>query len=194
MNYFQILSLIILAAFFSCYFLKAFLQKRKGIKTNHMGENKTGFVKFVEVGLKTFTSLLPLLDTLFILLNRTYFNNVIRTLGIVFSTVGTLVFIVSIITMKDSWRAGISINESTKLVTTGIYKYSRNPAFVGFDLLFIGVLITFFSWPLYIFTLITIVFFHLQIVNVEEDFLIATFKDEYVEYMKHTPRYFGIRK
>jgi len=33
--------------------------------------------------------------------------------------------------------------------------------------------------------------FHLQIVNVEEDFLVATFGDAYVDYKKRVNRYLG---
>lgn len=36
-----------------------------------------------------------------------------------------------------------------------------------------------------------LVFFHLQIVNVEEEFLIETFGEEYVQYKKNVCRYFG---
>ena len=43
--------------------------------------------------------------------------------------------------MRDSWRAGIFETDKTKLVTEGIYQISRNPAFLGFDLLIIGTLL-----------------------------------------------------
>lgn len=43
--------------------------------------------------------------------------------------------------MRDSWRAGISETDKTELVTEGIYQISRNPAFLGFDLLYIGILL-----------------------------------------------------
>ena len=33
--------------------------------------------------------------------------------------------------------------------------------------------------------------FHLQIVNVEEDFLTKAFRDEYLEYKKKVNRYLG---
>ncbi len=39
------------------------------------------------------------------------------------------------------WRAGVSEKEKTELVTAGIYRWSRNPAFLGFDLLYIGFLL-----------------------------------------------------
>jgi protein-S-isoprenylcysteine O-methyltransferase Ste14 len=42
--------------------------------------------------------------------------------------------------MKDSWKAGISEIDKTELVTEGIYQISRNPVFLGFNLLYIGIL------------------------------------------------------
>ena len=81
--------------------------------------------------------------------------------------------------------------EKTELVTTGIYSISRNPAFLGFDLMYIGILITFFNWILCVVTCVVMVLFHLQIVNVEEDFLIEAFGDEYIKYRKKVCRYLG---
>ncbi len=59
---------------------------------------------------------------------------------------GVLAFIVSVTQMKENWRAGVQKEEKTSLVTTGIYSISRNPAFLGFDLMYIGILFSFFNW------------------------------------------------
>lgn len=45
---FRIIALIILAAFYACYYIKLLGQKKKGIKTTQIGSGKTGFVKWVE--------------------------------------------------------------------------------------------------------------------------------------------------
>ena len=95
--------------------------------------------------------------------------------------------------MRDSWRAGVSKTDKTELVTSGIYSFSRNPAFLGFDLGYLGISLMFFNWPLYIISLLAIIILHLQIVNVEEDFLIDTFREEYINYKKKVCRYFGRR-
>ena len=50
---------------------------------------------------------------------------------------GDIVLVISVLTMKDSWRAGVSETDKTELVTDGIYQISRNPAFGGFDLVYI---------------------------------------------------------
>lgn len=93
--------------------------------------------------------------------------------------------------MRDSWRAGVSETDKTELVTGGIYQISRNPAFLGFDLVYIGILMMFFNWGLLAVSTLAALMFHLQIVNVEEDFLIKTFGDEYLEYKKKVNRYLG---
>lgn len=46
-----------------------------------------------------------------------------------------------VLNMRDSWRVGVSKTDRTELVTSGIYQISRNPAFLGFDLLYIGILL-----------------------------------------------------
>ena len=43
--------------------------------------------------------------------------------------------------MKDSWRAGVSYEEKTDLITSGIYQISCNPAFLGFDLVYVGIVL-----------------------------------------------------
>jgi len=44
-----------------------------------------------------------------------------------------LVFLLAMISIETSWRVGIDKKIKTELVTSGTYKYSRNPAFVGFS-------------------------------------------------------------
>ena len=96
--------------------------------------------------------------------------------------------------MKENWRAGVQKEEKTSLVTTGIYSISRNPAFLGFDLMYIGILFSFFNWFLCFATGFAVVFFHLQIVNVEEDFLIEAFGNEYLQYKLKVCRYLGRKR
>ena len=85
----------------------------------------------------------------------------------------------------------ISKTDKTELVTDGIYQISRNPAFLGFDLVYIGILLMFFNPWLLIASVFAMLMFHLQIVNVEEDFLLETFGQEYLAYKKKVNRYIG---
>ena len=94
--------------------------------------------------------------------------------------------------MKDSWRAGIPEKDKTKLVTKGIYKISRNPAFLGFDLMYIGILLIFFNYGLLLFTVYVIMMLHLQVLQ-EEKYMEKTFGNEYLQYKNKVFRYIGRR-
>ena len=188
---FKIITLALMATFYICYFAKMISQKRQGIDTDQLGKGKVGFAKFIEVTLKTATYLLPVIEVMSIIFYDSSVNNAFRIIGIIILAFGVVVFNVSVLQMKDNWRAGVQREEKTELVTTGIYSISRNPAFLGFDLMYIGIMVTFFNWYLCIATCIVIILFHLQIVNVEEEFLLEAFGDEYLEYRKRVCRYLG---
>ena len=183
---FQISAIMILLVFYGCYFIKMFSQKKKGIRTDNVGrgKGKKGLVLMIELALKAVTYIVPVVEVISIINNVSLMPLGVRCLGIVLATIGDVVFIISVLTMRDSWRAGVPENDKTELVTEGIYKYSRNPAFLGFDLVYIGIILMFFNWGLFEITLLVIFLLHMQIVNVEEDFLIATFGQEYVDYKK----------
>lgn len=185
------ISIIILIAFYSCYVIKLLSQKSKGIQTDQIGKGKVGFVKFIEVTMKFSAVLVFIVGLVSIFIGTSYDSIPFRIVGAAVSVVGTVVFIISVLTMRDSWRAGVPENDKTKLVTSGIYQISRNPAFLGFDLLYIGILMMFFNWILCVVSAFAIVMYHLQIVKVEEDFLLTTFGDEYSEYTKKVCRYIG---
>lgn len=172
---FKLLTLIMMAAFYICYFAKMISQKKQGIRTDQLGKGKEGFVRFVEVTLKIVTYIIPIIQIISIVLYAGMVHIAVRIIGIAVTGVGVLVFITSVLQMKDNWRAGVQREDKTSLVTTGIYAVSRNPAFLGFDLMYIGILFSFFNWYLCLGTCLAVVLFHLQIVNVEEDFLIEAF-------------------
>ena len=95
--------------------------------------------------------------------------------------------------MKDSWRAGIPDRDRTELVTDGIYAFSRNPAFLGFDLQYAGVLLMFCNLLTASFTVFAVTMLHLQILQ-EERYLTAAFGAEYMKYHHQVFRYLGRRK
>lgn len=189
--HYQIAAIIILLIFYGCYFGKMMSQKKKGIQTDQLGKGKSGFIKIIEITMKIVTILVPIAEVISICINTTSLPDGARTAGIVVAALGDLIFIISVVTMRDSWRAGVSETEKTELVTNGIYRFSRNPAFLGFDLVYIGILLMFFNWVLLAVSVAAMVMFHLQIVNVEEDFLMVTFGEDYLDYRKRVCRYIG---
>ena len=141
--------------------------------------------------MKVTTICVPVIEVISISLNMTALPIWARYSGIVVAILGDVIFIISVWTMRDSWRAGVSETDKTELVTGGIYQISRNPAFLGFDLVYTGILMMFFNWGLLVVSVLAALMFHLQILNVEEDFLMKAFGDEYLEYKKKVNRYLG---
>lgn len=190
---FFIMGLVVLAIFYGIYFTKIFVQKRHGIQTRQIGKRKEKELHFVEQLMSIATGVVVIAQLLSIVFDWSYFPSGARFTGFCVAIIGDLIFLISVLCMKDSWRAGIPESDKTKLVTNGIYKFSRNPAFLGFDFMYIGVLIMFFNPVNLIFTFFPIVMLHLQILQ-EEKYMEATFGEEYLNYKKKTFRYLGNKK
>lgn len=191
---FKTIALVLMAVFYIGYYTKLLAQKKKGIKTTQIGRGKSGFVKRVECTMMVSTILAVVAELVSIVLGTTLLPLWARWLGAGIAALGVVVFITAVITMRDSWRAGVSKSEKTDLVTGGIFSISRNPTFLGFDLVYIGILLMFFNWVLFAASAFAAGMFHLQIVHVEEDFLLEVFGEDYRNYQKKVNRYFGRRR
>ena len=188
---FQILALIILIGFYSIYLGKMILQKRRGIRTDQIAKGKKTKELFAtEIIMKFATYSIVLVEIISIYKSSTHAFVSLRIVGVIIGIIGVVLFGIAVSTMKNSWRAGIPENDKTDLVTTGIFRISRNPAFLAFDLVYFGVLLIFFNWILFLFTLFSMIMLHLQI-RQEEKFLTETFGKEYQEYKQQTRRYIG---
>lgn len=193
MSLYQILALGILAVYYTAYMVKLLGQRKKGIQTAQLGKgNKEKQTLRVEKTLQVASFLGIAVEFISVILNTGEgVFSLLRLVGICSTGIGTLVFIVAMITMQDSWRAGIPSEDKTELVTSGIYGFSRNPAFLGFDLVYLGIGIAFFNPVLSVVTLFGVVMFHLQILE-EEKHLSKVFGQEYEVYKKRVGRYFWV--
>jgi len=188
---FQILAIFILIGFYSIYIGKMILQKRIGIQTDQIAKGKKSKELFLtEIIMKIATYSIVLVEIISIYKSTTFDFTLLRIIGAIIGIAGVLLFGIAVSTMKDSWRSGIPESDKTDLVTTGIFSISRNPAFLAFDLVYLGILLMFFNWILLIFTIFSIIMLHLQIKQ-EEKFLIVTFGKEYQKYKLQTRRYIG---
>jgi len=189
----QIIMLSLVSLFYIIYYAKAILLKKQGISVNLLGRGDKpkksivveiilrfvtlcgAGIQFISVGFPTliwsFTVPLP-----------------VMIIGTGLTTIGVIFFAISIITMRNNWRAGFDNNQNTSLVTNSIYKISRNPAFVGFDLLYIGCTFAYPNIIMIVITVIALIAFHIQILG-EEKFCADKFGQEYVDYKNKVRRY-----
>ena len=184
------LTLLVLAAFYGVYFAKVLAQKRRGIQTRQIGRRKEKNIHTVEVLMSIATLGAPIAQLLSIAFGWSHLPAGVRLTGFCVGMLGDTIFLLSVLCMKDSWRAGIPDKDKTELVTTGIYRFSRNPAFLGFDLMYVGVLLLYGNLLTLSFSVFAIVMLHLQILQ-EERYLVNTFGAQYQEYCRHVFRYLG---
>ncbi len=193
MSFYQIVSVLILLVFYGSYFAKKLSQKRKGIRTTQIGVGKAGLSRTVEILMGVASVMVPAMEAAGIIRNRTQSPEWLRMAGVLTAVLGNISFLAGMLTMRDSWRAGVS-KDKTALVTRGIFRISRNPAFLGFDLVYLGILFQFFDWTLCIVSLFAILMFHLQIVFNEEEAMLRAFGEEYLDYRKRVNRYLGRKR
>lgn len=189
---FKILALFIMILFYSIYFGKMIIQKKQDIQTRQIGKVKNKSVRTVEILMSIATLVIVPIQLISIIFDLTILNNSIRFFGFLVGILGDILFLIAIITMKNSWRAGIPNEDKTEFVSNGIYKISRNPAFVGFDLMYIGICILYYNVLTIIFSLFAIIMLHFQILQ-EEKYLEKTFGKKYITYKNKVFRYIGRR-
>ena len=116
----------------------------------------------------------------------------IKIMGMVIISLAFVLGISTLITMKDSWRVGIRPEQKTDLIINGLFKFSRNPYFLSYDLLFIGIFLVFPTLVYLIFCLTFIFILHLLIMD-EEKYLIEQHGDSYKNYKDSVNRYLSIK-
>lgn len=190
---YRLCALLALAVFYGVYFAKMLAQKRRGIQTRQIGRRKEKQLHAVEMLMSIATLGVVIAQLASILLQWNCMPAGARFTGLCTALLGDMLFLVSVLCIRDSWRAGIPDRDRTQLVTGGIYAFSRNPAFLGFDLQYIGLLLMFFNPLTALTTAFAVVMLHLQILQ-EEKYMAATFGEAYLCYKRRVLRYLGRRK
>lgn len=183
-------ALLVLAGFYGIYFTKMLVQKRRAIRTRQIGRRKEKTLHTVETLMGIATLAAPVAQLLSIAFGWSLLPANARFTGFCIGILGDVIFLLSVLCMKDSWRAGIPDKDKTALVTTGIYRFSRNPAFLAFDFMYVGVLLLYFNPVTAVFSAFAVVMLHLQILQ-EERYLTDVFGEAYLTYKRHVFRYLG---
>jgi len=77
--------------------------------------------------------------------------------------------------------------------TKGLYRISRNPIYLGTNLIFLGIGIVSASWLVLLLIAVPIILQHIS-VGAEERWCLEKYGDAYREYMNRAPKWIGIPK
>jgi len=114
-------------------------------------------------------------------------NSTIRYFGLAFLTIALIWTIIAQAHMKNSWRIGIDAETKTELVTTGLFKFSRNPIFFGMILSMLGLFLATPNALTGLFLILGYVLIQIQI-RLEEEFLTKQHGQNYESYKQKVRR------
>ncbi|KYK22298.1 hypothetical protein AYK25_02545 [Thermoplasmatales archaeon SM1-50] len=113
-------------------------------------------------------------------------------LGTIWFYAGLIVYLGGLVLVAIA-MLNFAATPMNKPVTKGIYRYSRNPMFIGWFLIYFGIAIVSISW---VFLLITIFFIFITVYlsPFEEAVTLGHYGKPYKEYMEKTPQWLGFPK
>ena len=113
--------------------------------------------------------------------------------GIVLCFAGALIFFYcSYLFAKKGNGTPVPIEPPKRFVGNGIYKYTRNPIYLGYFLIFSGEFLIFGHLLLAAYAATMALLIHIYVVFHEEPVLKKRFGTTYKEYLKITPRWLKI--
>ena len=149
--------------------------------------------------MEKFSKIPPPLVVLILVISTFFSSKKIDLIQIPFQTsisifilsIGILILLNPVLKFKKSKTTinPIKFKKVNKLVTSGIYKYSRNPMYLGLLMIVISSSIFYLN----IYSILTPLFFYLWInrfqIKREEVFLKEKFGEDYLSYKKKTRRW-----
>jgi len=114
-------------------------------------------------------------------------------IGVFLACLGAMVAFAAQMSMGSSWRIGVAVGETGDLVSSGLYRFSRNPTFLGQAALLAGIAMAVPAVP----TLLAMVLFLWSAstqIRSEEATLRAALGPAYEFYIVTVPRWIGIRR
>jgi len=109
-------------------------------------------------------------------------------IGVLVLLLGSSILVASRLQIGQYGGSKIVIEEEHKLVTDRIYRYIRNPQYLGFLLLFSGYSFSLGSILMMFVTATGLFLIFRSRILLEEKILLETFGDEYEDYLNHTWR------
>ena len=109
--------------------------------------------------------------------------------GLFLFAVSFALFIAALVHLREAWRFGIDREQTSLLITNGVYGFIRHPIYTSLKLAQCATLLLFPN--LYFLVIILPAFLGFTMIALlEEDFLLQNFGQKYRDYMARTGRFY----
>ena len=113
-------------------------------------------------------------------------------LGTIWLFSGLFIFLFGMV-LTTTAIINFATSPKDKVITKGLYRFTRNPAYIGMLLMFIGVGIACSSWLYLLLTVVLMIMLN-AVSPSEERYCLYQYGDDYQKYKNRTPRWIGIPK
>ncbi|MGO9648460.1 MAG: methyltransferase family protein [Terriglobales bacterium] len=185
-RYFAALTLVLVVG---TVLVRVLMMRRKGIRAMKFGEiDKRDFL-IPPFALFYFYCVLAAAFHLPSVSKQEFFRSCfVSWVGVLFCLMGLALLFLSLVSFGKSFRVGIDPDHPDKLVTTGIFAFTRNPIYVAFGFILLGEFVVFPNWILLAYLAGASWLIHRQVMR-EEEFLKVHYGHPYSEYCHRVRRY-----
>ena len=115
-------------------------------------------------------------------------SGIIKIAGMVLLAISLMWTYMAQTNMRDSWRIGIDEEQKTALVTDGVFRFSRNPIYLGMITTIAGLFLATPNAFTLLLAITTWLLIQIQI-RLEETFLLNEHGDQYLIYKNQVRRF-----
>ena len=112
---------------------------------------------------------------------------VLRIVGLALFIIGLTIMLAGQITLRRNYSGTVVIREDHQLVTHGIYRFTRNPIYLGLIMVVTGIPVFAASGYGFLISLLLIPII-LNRIRLEEELLTEEFQDAYLKYKESTKK------
>jgi len=116
-------------------------------------------------------------------------SRILPVAGLMLIVCGLVVRWLAILTLKRQFTVDVSITEDHRIISNGMYRFVRHPAYTGSLLSFLGLAFCFSNYLSLLIIIVPIYLAFLHRVRIEEDVLIEAFGRQYLDYRASTKRF-----
>lgn len=118
------------------------------------------------------------------------FPNFFADMGVTFIIVGIIIRLKAVLTLKKAFTLNVQTSNEQHLITSGLYRFIRHPAYTGSIISLIGIALSLRNILSVVAVLLCCLFCYQIRISVEEKALEKHFKEEYNDYKNRTYKLF----